>query len=702
MAISTQFTVTPLLWDLILSDAQDTPYASYAIVNGELVITHHKGAFTLVDGEVLLDVTDALAYSGAILNQWRNLDVKGTITCIGGAEVALTSAHIMAWSVDEGDASLPLGAAVSSRLNLSLVNTDGEWTYGGSLRGNLPIVGATVTLQLGVFHSGAYDYEDIGTFVVEKTAYTEGQSRIVLTGSDALLYGMVDAFVDEQEYPRTVQQIFDYIIAQAGITLDTDYDTLACNTSISIGVMPKWGDGLTLRQALAYTCAVGGCFLRVGRNGQYQVVPSYVSTSTHTLDTTQYMELTDDEMTFTFNRIKLKLSENDSVESAIASGTAEAANNTIILSGNPFFYRTRSYTYTVVPAGTAVNPNRTYYYRNASGAYEKLESVSVHYGHYYTRSTSYNSTVLQSIADGLKTHFTGLTLRGMNIRWRGDPLLHVGDRVTLTNRAGASYSTCVFQQTLNFEQGFSANISCELKQDDALPAAYYAQEGSTTVEGAGNPSELPDGSVTLAKLDDEILIPVANGGTGLSTVATGSYLKGNGTDALVPRTPAEVLSDIEALPLAGGSLTGALGIGQASPGARLDVKQSAALEIPQILDSYASTAAAFIQHKVGGSGGWQVGMAGSGLDHAYLFCYGNFGSGTAKLTILSGSGNVGIGTSPNANAILDVASTTKAFMPPRMTTTQRDAILTPTEGMVIYNLTTHCLDVHNGTAWGPV
>jgi hypothetical protein len=64
------------------------------------------------------------------------------------------------------------------------------------------------------------------------------------------------------------------------------------------------------------------------------------------------------------------------------------------------------------------------------------------------------------------------------------------------------------------------------------------------------------------------------------------------------------------------------------------------------------------------------------------------------------SPGVGIGGTPNANAILDVQSTTKAFMPPRMTTGQRDAIPSPTEGMVIWNLTTHGLNVYNGSIWG--
>ena len=70
---------------------------------------------------------------------------------------------------------------------------------------------------------------------------------------------------------------------------------------------------------------------------------------------------------------------------------------------------------------------------------------------------------------------------------------------------------------------------------------------------------------------------------------------------------------------------------------------------------------------------------------------------------ITATGNVGIGTTnPNANAILDVTSTTKAFMPPRMTEAQRDAIASPAAGMVIYNTTTNVLNFHNGTAWGAV
>lgn len=66
------------------------------------------------------------------------------------------------------------------------------------------------------------------------------------------------------------------------------------------------------------------------------------------------------------------------------------------------------------------------------------------------------------------------------------------------------------------------------------------------------------------------------------------------------------------------------------------------------------------------------------------------------------TGNVGMGTAPTATAALDVASTTKGFLPPRMTTTQRDAIGTPATGLIAYNTTTNKVNVYTGSAWEAV
>jgi hypothetical protein len=62
--------------------------------------------------------------------------------------------------------------------------------------------------------------------------------------------------------------------------------------------------------------------------------------------------------------------------------------------------------------------------------------------------------------------------------------------------------------------------------------------------------------------------------------------------------------------------------------------------------------------------------------------------------------NLGVGTtSPHASALTDLTSTTQGFLPPRMTTTQRNAIASPAIGLVIYNITTNCLNFYTGAAW---
>lgn len=64
------------------------------------------------------------------------------------------------------------------------------------------------------------------------------------------------------------------------------------------------------------------------------------------------------------------------------------------------------------------------------------------------------------------------------------------------------------------------------------------------------------------------------------------------------------------------------------------------------------------------------------------------------------SGVVGFGTDePADSARVEISSTNQGFLPPRMTTAQRDAISSPAEGLEVYNLTTHKKNFYNGTAW---
>jgi uncharacterized protein (TIGR02145 family) len=61
---------------------------------------------------------------------------------------------------------------------------------------------------------------------------------------------------------------------------------------------------------------------------------------------------------------------------------------------------------------------------------------------------------------------------------------------------------------------------------------------------------------------------------------------------------------------------------------------------------------------------------------------------------------VGVGTSsPHASAKLEVSSTNQGFLPPRMTTVQRNAISNPASGLVIFNTTSNALNIYFSGAW---
>ena len=65
------------------------------------------------------------------------------------------------------------------------------------------------------------------------------------------------------------------------------------------------------------------------------------------------------------------------------------------------------------------------------------------------------------------------------------------------------------------------------------------------------------------------------------------------------------------------------------------------------------------------------------------------------------TGGVRVGTpgAPDASAVLDVSSTAKGLLPPRMSQAQRDAIGSPAAGLTLYNTSTNKLNTWNGTSW---
>ena len=57
------------------------------------------------------------------------------------------------------------------------------------------------------------------------------------------------------------------------------------------------------------------------------------------------------------------------------------------------------------------------------------------------------------------------------------------------------------------------------------------------------------------------------------------------------------------------------------------------------------------------------------------------------------------GNSADASAMLDIQANDAGFLPPRLKTTERNAIAAPAEGLVIYNVTTECLEFYRSGTW---
>lgn len=70
------------------------------------------------------------------------------------------------------------------------------------------------------------------------------------------------------------------------------------------------------------------------------------------------------------------------------------------------------------------------------------------------------------------------------------------------------------------------------------------------------------------------------------------------------------------------------------------------------------------------------------------------------LSCFMAKAQIGIGTPmPDPSAVLELKSSTKGFLPPGLTTLQRNAIASPIAGLVIYNTTKNCMEWFDGTTW---
>ena len=208
-----------------------------------------------------------------------------------------------------------------------------------------------------------------------------------------------------------------------------------------------------------------------------------------------------------------------------------------------------------------------------------------------------------------------------------------------------------------------------------LPVANGGTGAATLtgyVKGAGTATMTASATIPVADISGTL--PVANGGTGAATLT--GLVKGNGTNAM---TAAVAGTDYLEPNGSAASLTSFPTLNQNTTGNAANVTGIVAVAN-------------------GGTGTTNGSITGT---TALSFAAG--GSNQNVSILPSGTGSVGIGTnSPNSLAILDASSTTKGFLPPRMTYAQKMAIASPPQGLMIY--CTNCgtngePEYYNGVAW---
>jgi hypothetical protein len=93
-------------------------------------------------------------------------------------------------------------------------------------------------------------------------------------------------------------------------------------------------------------------------------------------------------------------------------------------------------------------------------------------------------------------------------------------------------------------------------------------------------------------------------------------------------------------------------------------------------------------------------LGSAALELTNSMMYGKFSS-TVNTQILRINARTGIALSadPDASAMFQIDSTSYGFLPPRMTTTQKNAIATPAAGLIVFDTTLAKLCVYSGSTW---
>lgn len=363
------------------------------------------------------------------MNEIRELSVRIELTLPTGASLNLGGDDVIDFTVEEGaDSALLPGAVLSSTCRITLAQDTNL--------GEKPLVGATAQ----IFLTMDGEEKPCGVFQITAVSLEEHSGCLILSGEDSIASELSGTIQDDLSYPATLSDVWRQLI---GRTRYTWSGTLPSGDSV-IDIPPNW-NGATLRRAAGWIAQAAGCFVKVGRSGELQILPCQ-DESIRMIEPDEYLTLTDGLDSFG-PIAAVRITPEGAEESFTLS---DGAGETVTVSGNPLF---------------------------AAGA-EHLEEL----------------------AKGMLRQLSGLTLTRADFTWRGDPALTVGSRADIVTVSGKILSCTITRQTLCFQDGFSAQCECILPDsDDGGILRALTPEGGVNANalvGTVNGGLLAAGSVT--------------------------------------------------------------------------------------------------------------------------------------------------------------------------------------------------------------
>ena len=257
--------------------------------------------------------------------------------------------------------------------------------------------------------------------------------------------------------------------------------------------------------------------------------------------------------------------------------------------------------------------------------------------------------------------------------------------VTLNDLADVTLSSPTNTQVLQYNSATTQWVNATLAAITGSGAINYIPKFSAS------------GSITNSQIQDDVNVSINGAVHGTYKLAIYSS---NGNVMRFTNTGAGTFSDfsIGTNAFSIGSNSQFL-VAHAAPASSFSVESNRI--VTSLTELRSATGDFFIRPTTGGVSGRYISIDGFNGGWVQGFKVANAGSGSAIIAqIVPGTGIAAIGTaSPNVASKLDVTSTTGGILFPRMTATQRDAIASPPDGLVLYNTTAAKLQVRAAGGW---